>query len=115
MGASESLWYVRMNYELLIDRGSSPQSVSDSVEAVLEFRVLGEGARVIGILLYRAVSRRFIVIIRVRVRVRVGGGKIVIITAGAEVNTKSDGDGYNGSYSETRQDELGLVWDSVSV
>ena len=50
LGSSESLWYVSMIINLLIDRATSPQGVSYSVERVLEFRVLGEGARVIGIL-----------------------------------------------------------------
>ena len=87
-----------MIYQSFIDRGTSPQGVSHSVERVLELRVLGEDARVIGILL----------IVIIRVRAGVGGGGIVII-AGAKVNAKSDADGYNGGYSETRREELGTV------
>ena len=67
---------------LLIDRGTSPQGISHSVERVLEFRVLGEVARILWWLL---------------------------IVINAKVNAKSDSDGYNGGYYETRGDELGTV------
>ena len=93
-GWTESLWYVSMIYEFIYCSrlGSSPQGVSHSVERVLEFRIFGEGARVVGILLYRTFSR-----------------VAIIITASAKVNAKSDGDGYYGGYSEARRDELGTV------
>ena len=106
LGLSESLWYVNMIYEFIIDRGTSRQGVCDSVKGVLEFRVLGEDTRVIGTLLYRIISRGFIVIIRVRVGVGT-------ITASAKVNAKSDSD--NGSNSETRRDELGAVRNGVEL
>jgi len=48
-GSSESLWYVRMKYRFT-DRGTSPQSVSETVERVLEVRVLGEVAGVIRVM-----------------------------------------------------------------
>ena len=69
---------------LFIDRGASRHGVINSIECVLEFWVLGEEARVIGILLYSG----FIATIQVRVGV----------AAGAKVNAKSDGGGYNGGY-----------------
>ena len=72
---------------LFIDRGTSRQGIRDSIERVLEFRVLDEGARVIR--------------------------DIGIITPGAKANAKSDGDGYNGNYSETRRDKLGTVRNGV--
>ena len=85
----------------------SPGSVSNSVERVLEVRVFGEVAGVIGILQHRSVSRGWCIVVAVAVAVRGGGIDIVFLRA--EVNAKPDGQSYNGEYSDTCRDELGIV------
>ena len=87
-----------MNESIARGRGPRLSCKSPSVERVLEFRVFGEGARVVGILLYRPVGR-----------------VIVIITTGAKVNAKNDGGSLYSSYSETRRNELGTVRVSVRL
>jgi hypothetical protein len=69
-----------------------PVFVSNSIEHILEFRVLGEVTGVI-----RTVSR---------------GWCIIIVVAHAKVNTKAYGDCYNDD-CETRRDKLGMMWKRV--
>ena len=82
-------------------RASSPHSVGNSVERVLELRVLREVAGVIGVLQYRTISGGLCAV-AVIVRIGVCAGVEIVIVLGAEVNPKHDGDHYHGNYPETR-------------